>query len=232
MGTAPAKVKKPRPRAKRGHGKKQAGWPTNERDKKFCERWLVHHDHQKAVAEAGFANKNHREVGVQKLQRFRPYLERMLPKVELEVAKKIAIERGDILEAIARIGAANPQDYIKPFSVINAETQMLEQGWTMKLLHELTRDQAAALDTVFYSPTLGGMGYTLPTARTRLSALSTLGEQAAGFTKKPDSTIHQHLHFHTIPLEKIRAAKQMFLQLVSQEEARAVFGNTEADQAQ
>ena len=85
--------------------------PKTARDKLFCERWLVHHDHHLAWREAGFAVRSDRELPLIKLARFRPYLERLQPKVELQVAKKISLERQDILVSIALIGNANVLDY-------------------------------------------------------------------------------------------------------------------------
>jgi hypothetical protein len=204
--------------------------PKNERDKKFCERWLVHHDHNKAIIEAGFSDKNSHNLGLRKLEEFRPYLERLLPKVELEVAKRLGFERGEILEAIARIGNCNALDYIKPYTVINQVTGMMEQRWGMKSLHELTRDQAAAVDKVYFDGELGAICYSLPAAKTRLSAMTTLGEQAANF-KKPGAPTHNHLHFHDVPLEKIRQIKQMLIEAIGPKRAHLAF-RTEAEAEQ
>jgi hypothetical protein len=207
--------------------------PANERDKKFCERWLVHHDHNKAMDEAGFAasNKNH-AAGLQKLMKFRKYLERMQPKVELAVSKKLGYERADILEAIAAIANCNPLDYLKETTLINPTTQMAEQHMVLKPLHELSRAQASAVDSVFFDMTSGRIGYSLPKAKTRLSALTTLGEQAANFKKK-DGQVHTHFHLgDDIPLEKIRAVKQMFIDLMGPRITREVLGFNEEEQAQ
>lgn len=205
--------------------------PTTERDKKFCERWLVHHNHNKAIIEAGYSEKNTNQMGLQKLVQFRPYLERLRPKVDTEVARKLGYERADILEAIGAIGYCNAQDYIREFTVINPETQMSEQRWGLKPLHELTRAQASAVDEVFYDLEAGRVGYALPKAKTRLTALTTLGEQAANF-KKPGDT-HNHLHLgDNVPLEKIRLVKQMFIELMGPQVTRDILGWDETDQAQ
>lgn len=195
--------------------------PKTVRDKLFCERWLVHHDHHRAWREAGFAVRSDRALPLAKLVRFRPYLERMQPKVEMQVAKKIAYERTDILTAIATIGYANAMDYI------------MEEGgkWCLKPLHLLTREQAAAIDEVFYDAEAGRVGYSLPGAKTRLAALATLGEQAAGFKKKED--VHNHLHLgQDVPLEKIRQLKQMFIEAMGPQVTREVLGMTEEEPAQ
>lgn len=223
--------RKPRIKTRPRVVKKQAKEPKNERDKLFCERWLVHHNHNKAIVEAGYSDKNANGLGLQKLVQFRPYLERLRPKVELEVAKKISYERADILEAIAAIGQCNVIDYIEPYTTVNAETGMAEERWALKPIQKLTRAQASAVDSVYYDMTTGLLGYHLPKAKTRLTALTTLGEQAANF-KKPGTT-HNHLHLgENISLEKIRAVKQMFVDLMGPKVTREILGWDEKDQAE
>lgn len=193
--------------------------PTDPRDLKFCERWLIHHDPVKAYQEAGFFGRGGAVArAARKLAMFHAYLERLQPKVDTQVAKKISYERTDILRSIALIANSNALDYIK----------VVAGKFEMKPISELTRDQAAALDRVVLDPETGRMGYSLPAAKTRLAALTALGEQAAGF-KKPD-TVHNHLHLTDIPLDKVRHLKQMLIEAVGQDQARLVFGMTEEDQ--
>lgn len=206
--------------------------PKNERDLKFCERWLVHHDHNRSWRESGFkVHTNSSSQALRKLAIFRRYLERMQPKVELQVAKKIAYDRQDILAAIANIGYANALDYIEEEGVVNPETKVMERHWRLKPLYRLTREQAAAIDEVFWNEAAGTVGYSLPKAKTRLSALTTLGEQAANF-KKSD-VVHNHLHLgEHVPLEKIRQLKQMFIEAMGPQVTRELLGMTEEEQAQ
>ena len=202
--------------------------PSNERDKLFCERWLVHHDHRKAAEESGFSKTNLSETGLTKLAQFRQYLERLRPKVELQTAKKISYERADILDAIAAIGLCNAQDYIKPFTVVNAETQMAETHFGLKPLEELTRAQASAIDSMYYDAQLGRLGYELPKAKTRLTALNTLGEQNSGW-KRPAGATHNHLHLENLPLDKVLAVKRMFVNLIGVPAAREILGYVEEE---
>jgi hypothetical protein len=197
--------------------------PSNSRDKAFCERWLVHHDHGKAAAEAGFSETNKSEAGLRKLAQFRHYLERMRPKVELQVAKKLSYERADILDAIAAIGLCNAQDYIKEFTVVNPVTQMVEMRFGLKPLEELTRAQASAIDSMFYDTEHGRLGYNLPKAKTRLTALNTLGEQQANW-KRPAGATHNHLHLENLPMDKVLAVKKMFVNLIGVPAAREILG--------
>jgi hypothetical protein len=195
--------------------------PKTARDKAFCERWLTHRDPHQAWREAGFAVRSDRELPLRKLSRFKPYLERLQPKVELQVAKKISLERQDILAAIATIGNANVLDYIV----------QVGDEWRLKPLHDLTRAQASAIDNVFWDAEAGRLGYSLPSAKTRLSALTTLGEQAADFKQK--DVVHNHLHLgEGVPLEKIRELKQLFIDAMGPKATRELLGMTEEEQAQ
>jgi hypothetical protein len=195
--------------------------PKTARDRLFVERWLTHRDPHQAWREAGFAVRSDRELPLIKLARFRPYIERLQPKVELHVAKKISLERQDILASIATIGNANALDYI----------EQVGDEWRLKPISMLTRDQASAIDTVFWDAESGRIGYSLPRAKTRLSALSTLGEQAAGFKKK--DAVHNHLHLgQDVPLEKIRQLKQMFIDAMGPQATPELLGMSEEELAQ
>lgn len=195
--------------------------PKTARDKKFCDRWLVHHDTHLAWREAGFAVRSDKELPLIKLARFRPYLERLQPKVELQVAQKISLERQDILAAIAIIGNANALDYIV----------QVGDTWCLKPINLLTREQASAIDNVFWDAESGRIGYSLPAAKTRLAALTTLGEQAADFKKK--DVVHNHLHLgEGVPLEKIRQLKQLFIDAMGPQATRELLGMSEEEQAQ
>jgi hypothetical protein len=222
-----AKKKAPRPRKLRnlpGSPALTQAEPQNERDLKFCERWLVHHDPMRAYTEAGFSTSNHSapKLARRKVERFRRYLQGRLPKIEKLVAKQISYERTDILAGIARIANANALDYVEPYEVIDEATGLLVTKYRMKALTQLTRDQAAAVDTVTYCALTGAITYTLPSAKTRLSAFTTLGEQAAGFSRKDET--HNHLHLHDVPLEKLRHIKGLLIDMVGPNAARQVFG--------
>lgn len=192
--------------------------PKNDRDVAFCKRYVATGDHNLAWVEAGFAkNTNSSYHALRKVQRFRAYIDRLSAKVEVIVAKKISYERTDILAGIAAIGYCNAMDYVK---VIDGQA-------VLKTLTELTREQAAAIDSLSYDGKT--VTYTLPQAKTRLAALTTLGEQAANF-KKPAQN-HQHLHLD-VPLEKIRELKGLFAQALGPQVTREVLGFTEEEQQQ
>ncbi len=203
--------------------------PKNEMDLKFCERWLVHHDHVRAYREAGHSDSNNHTRSARKLQRFRRYLDARLPKVEAIVSRDIAYERKDILEGIARIAYANALDYVTPCVNID-EKGNATPGFRMKTILELTREEAAAVDQVSYDHVTGKISYSLPAAKTRLSAFTVLGEQAAGFSKKDNET-HNHLHLHDLDMEKLRHVKGLLIDLVGTEAARQVFGMHDDDQS-
>jgi hypothetical protein len=197
--------------------------PKTEMDMKFCERWLVHRSHVQAYREAGFSDSANHTRSARKLLRFRRYLESRIPKIEQQVSQKIAYERTDILEGIARIAHANALDYIVPCTDICDGVAV--QSARIKTIFELTRAEAAAIDTVTCDAVSGKISYTLPSAKTRLAAFTTLGEQAAGFSKKESAT-HNHLHLDVAP-EKMERIKAMLLEAAGVDGprvARQIFG--------
>ena len=207
--------------------------PKSERDLKFCERWLVHRDHQRAWGEAGFSvkSRNHSVYANIKFQRLEAYLRRRLPKVEVIAEVRLGYERADILSDIAAIGRCNALDYIKEVDRVDDETGAVTRIKVLKDVSELTRAQAAGIDEVVFNSKLGIIGYTLAPALTRLKALTTLGEQTAGFATK-DETKHQHVHFHAIDLEKVRELKAQLRAIAPPEMVRDLYGRSEEEAAQ
>jgi hypothetical protein len=192
--------------------------PMRERDVLFCKAYVKSGDHNKAWVEAGFTKlSNSSFYALRKVQKFRGYIDRLSAKVEVHVAKKISYERTDILAGIAAIGYCNALDYVK----------VVDGQLALKPMTELTREQAAAIDSLSYDGTT--VTYTLPRAKTRLSALTTLGEQAANF-KKPAAT-HNHLHVD-VPLEKLRELKAQFAAALGPQVTREILGFTEEEQQQ
>ena len=159
------------------------------------------------------------------------YLRRRLPKVEVIAEVRLGYERADILSDIAAIGRCNALDYIKEVDRVDDETGAVTRIKVLKDVSELTRAQAAGIDEVVFNSKLGIIGYTLAPALTRLKALTTLGEQTAGFAKK-DETKHQHVHFHAIDLEKVRELKAQLRAIAPPEMVRDIYGRSEEEAAQ
>lgn len=208
----------------RGKPDTRAAEPKNAKDTLFCERWMVHRDVIKAWKEAGFGHSGAAGTRAKtKLAKFQKWIEARLPKLEAVVAQKMGHERADILNAIANIAHANILNYLVPVTVIKDGVSVTELR--MKHVGELTRDEAAGLDVVFNDVATGQVGYRLPSAKTRLDALRTLGAQTAGFASK-EKAKHQHIHLHgEMPLEKLRELKGQLIQLVGgPDKVRNIFG--------
>jgi hypothetical protein len=205
--------------------------PANERDKNFCDRWLVHHDHARAYRESGFTvNRQFNRCSLEKLKKFRPYLDRLGIKVEAELAKRISYERHDILQAMAAIGFANAQDYMVEAEFTNPGTGIKEKRYILKRLEDLTRLQASAIDEVFYDADMGRIAYSLPVAKTRMVALATLGENTQALKSKDASVVHNHLHLEGVSNEKLEQLERLFIEAVGPQVSREILGLTEDDQ--
>lgn len=201
--------------------------PTNDKDRIFAERYVVHLDHNRAYVEAGWtydvAN------ALRKLKSLKPYIDKLRLKVETKLIGSLSYDRKTILESMAAIGLANPLDYYHEFETMDPKTQQVVRGMALKPLKMLTRLQALAIEDLTYHMDSGRISYKLPSISTKLSALATLGENT-GATKKKEDRGSQHVHFHDVPIDKLKGLMQEFSTLLGPQASRAVLGLTEDDQ--
>lgn len=224
MAKQAAKVKNP-PKAPSQRKSKRA--PRTLADVIFCERWVVHHDHQLAYQEAGF--KRDSAGAIRKLQAMRPYIEKMSEKVEKRVTGELAYERKDILDAMANIGLSNIQDYYKEIRVIDEVTKWESRRMELKPLNELTRAQAHAIDNITIDSRTGRATYTIPDAKTKLKALETVGINTKALSQKNPGALHQHLHLNATP-EQIKGLEEAFKGVFGPVALREIVGLSEEDQ--
>lgn len=220
----------PKPRAKRvmkalSQRVKVYQEPTNAKDQIFAERYAVHLDHNRAYIESGYqydvAN------ALRKLHSLKPYIDKLRAKIENKLIGSLSYQRKDILEGIAAIGMANPLDYYHEFEVMDPKTQQVMKGMALKPLKMLTRLQASAIEDMTYHLESGRISYKLPSLATKLNALNTLGENTGATKKKEDGRTSNHVHFHDVPIEKLRDLMQGFSTLLGPQASRAVLGLTE-----
>lgn len=170
--------------------------PRDEREIKFVEAWLRHHDVQRAWEEAGYSIKNcdyHTEA-TRKYQTLLPYIERRQSQVSKEITKKFVLDQQSILDEMIAVGFANPQDYIE-------ETMELVDGKPVKVqrrknIMSLTRAQAAAVTEIDFHPD-GTVTYKLPDADAKHPFLKDLGQHLGLFHPKLiQEHRHRHMHAH------------------------------------
>lgn len=210
MGKPSTKVK-PRGKVKRVNKArsqtKSRKQPRTLQDVIFCERWVVHHDHNLAYTEAGF--KYDSAGAIRKLQAMRKYIDRMAAKVERRVVGDLAYERKDILDAMANIGLANILDYYEEIRTVDPETGWESRRSQLKPLTALSRAQAHAIDNVTVDSKTGRATYTIPDAKAKLKALEIVGVNTKALAQKKPGTLHQHLHLSATP-EQIKGLEEAF----------------------
>lgn len=203
------------------------GEPRNRQDRLFAERYVVHLDHNLAYTEAGWKYNN--SGAARKLKSLKKYIDKLALKVEAKLVHELSYTRKDILDHMAAIALANPHDYYQDFEILDPKTQTLLRGRALKPINQLTRLQASAIEDLTYHLESGRISYRLPSLSTKMSALTTLAE-TTGVTKKKDEGRQAHVHFHDVPIEKLRDLMGSFATLLGPQASRQVLGLTEEDQ--
>ncbi len=201
--------------------------PLSDIDKVFCERWLVHHNHNVAASEAGISKYSvEKGYGLVKFRQFEKYLSRQLQHNAQAIAKKFVLNQEDILQEMIAIGYANPKDYVEfTERTVGDKTIMIE---TLKPLHKLTRRQASAITNVQFLAD-GTVTYDLPEASKKHPYLKDLGQHLGMFHPK---LIQEHIHAHrlvslsfkTVSNDKIEKLENMFLKELGEEGYRMLGG--------
>lgn len=206
--------------------------PTRANDIKFCQRWLVHKDHNRAGKESGMAATSlNKGNGKTKLLRFLPYLSNELQKREHAVATQFALDQKDIINEMIAIGFANAQDYVKTEELPSTNGHTIKRQ-VQKPLMELTRAQASAISSVTFSPD-GKVTYTIPDEKSKHPYLKDLGQHLGLFHPKLIQE-HRHAHLHRMldfkGLDTERLAKfEADLIDAMGEEAKRVLGIVEGE---
>ena len=203
--------------------------PENERDRKFCERYLVHRNHVRAFREAGFAESSTINGGpAAKYQRFAAYLDKHLRAVDAVVVHQLAYERVDLLDAMAAIALANPQDFIEKYEVL------LEDGTTehrigVRDLMSLPRHLAYAVEEFHCDPTTGVITYTMPSLNTKAKLLKILAENTGAIKRDDLGANHIHLHLKGVPTSVLEQAEAQLIATLGPEKVRALLGDIPHD---
>jgi hypothetical protein len=218
--------------------------PANVRDKKFCDRWLAHYDHNRAYVEAGFSAKSRRRyhLAKAKLKRFTAYLRPFQEAKAQQVGTQLALNEGDVLETMKAIAFANIQDYYVKTSepLVNKVADkdgnvtlepVLFDGKPVyrmdpKPLYELTREQAMGVEPVYAFGRL--VGYQTASFKVRHQYLESLGKNLGlwleDLVKRRENERYKHMHLHLekVPTEKIVEIEQLLIAVVGPEFARSL----------
>lgn len=168
--------------------------PKSEREMKFCEAWLQHHDHHRAWIEAGYSVNTATKEITTKLQVLMPYLEKRQKAITQVISKKFVLDQQSILDEMIAVGFANPQDYIDEYVELVDGQPVTKQ--VRKNIMKLSRAQAAAVTQIDFHPD-GTVTYKLPDADAKHPFLKDLGQHLGLFHPKLiQEHRHRHMHAH------------------------------------
>lgn len=222
---------------------KQMG-PQSDQEKKFCERWLIHFDKDRAFREAGYANTagaGNRALSM--LEKFADYLRPIREAKAKIIAERLAIDSDQVLQGMVK------QVFFDPTSFYERSTEPLtesvkEKGhkepmervkmWHGKPIYaerlkpysDLTPEQRAVVELT--GELAGRIQYRLPTIREKHMYLTSLGRQFGMFSEKIIFERHNHKHTHHhvsfegVPTQKLARLTQQMLPLVELEFAQSL----------
>jgi hypothetical protein len=231
---------------------KQMG-PQTDRDKLFCERWLIHFDKDRAYREAGFQCKSN-AVGTRalnKLDRFADYLRPIRDAKAKLVAERLVMNSDQVLQRMAKQAFFDPTGFFErspePLTKIIKDKDGKESeevrtwhgqpiyGERLKPYADLTPEQRIVVEIT--SDAGERLRYRLPTIREQHTYLRDLGQQFGMFADKLIIERHQHKHQHhtldfaNVPTAKLIALTRQMLPLVDLEFAQ-MLGYTPEDVAE
>lgn len=207
--------------------------PPTAKDQIFINQYILHRDHNRAYVEAGF--KYDTAGALRKAKALEKHIQRLMVPVEKQLVRRLAYEREDILDAMAQVGLTNAQDYIHQYEFVYppehpTKAGRIEMRWGLKPLHMLTREQAFAVEDIAYNAISGVMTYSLPSLTVKHKYLQTLGENTKALNPQNPQHLHQHVHLHGIPTEKLRAIENELVRQLGVDSVRDVIGLTTEDQ--
>lgn len=232
--------------------RKQLG-PQTDRDKAFCERWLIHFDKDRAYKEAGFKwSTNGGHAALSKLERFADYLRPIREAKAKLVAERLMIDQDQVLQGMVKKVFFDPTTFfersaqpLKHMVAAAGKSEKVEEVRTwhgapvyaerLKPYSDLTPEQRAVVEIT--SDAGDQIRYRLPTIREQHTYLTSLGRQFGMFAEKLIIERHQHKHQHhtldfaNVPTAKLNALTRQMLPLVDLEFAQ-MLGYTPEDVAE
>lgn len=228
----------------------QMGMPRTDRDRLFCERWLIHFDKDRAYREAGFAGgAGMGKRALDKLERFAEYLRPLREAKAKLVAERLMVDSQQVLEGMVKKVFFDPTTFYerteKPLTElvkVLGKDEKVEQvsmwhgkpvyGERMKPYSELTPEQQAVVEIT--SEAGDRIRYRLPSIREQHTYFTSIGRQFGMFAEKLILERHNHNHQHHtldftgVPTQKLFALQRQLLPLVDPEFAR-LLGYTPQD---
>ena len=228
--------------------------PQTDREKLFCERWLVHYDKDRAYREAGYSINNQAtgHLASSLLAKFADYLRPIQEAKAKLVAERLMVDSDQVLEAMVKRVFFDPSSFYDRTSEpltelvkVKGRQEKVEQvmmwdgkpvyGERLKPYSELTPEQRLVVEIT--NDTGERIRYRLPTIREQHLHLTSLGRQFGLFAEKliMERHLHKHTHHHldfkNVPTQKIQQLTRQMLPLVGLEFAQQLGFTPEEVQA-
>lgn len=161
--------------------------PKTEKLTKFFQLVAAHQNKERAAREAGYSEAWARCRMHQYVREYQPFLHWLQGQHSKAVAKHITVTKQSVIDELAKVAFANPQDYVKrkPGSPDNAP--LFEQI----PIDKLPRDMAAAIGS-FTIDKEGKMTYSLLRKTPELLMLA----KSMGLASEKLIVQHNHAHLH------------------------------------
>jgi len=221
--------------------------PQTEQDKRFCERWLIHFDKDRAYREAGFSTAgNAGHLATSKLHKFADYLRPIREAKAKIMAERLSIHSEKLVHGmaekvfydVASFFERTDEPIMEEVEIRGEDgetrTEIRMKTWHGKPIYgerlkpftDLTPEQQAVVEVEH--DRFGVVSYRLPTIMEQHAYLTSLGKQLGMFSEKlimerhVHSHVHQHLTFDNVPTQKLNALALQLLPLAGEEFAKAL----------
>lgn len=124
----------------------------NNKQIRFCEEFVIHHNASKAAASAGYSTNNSKAIGYQ--LRNNPEIDNYIKQLEKERQEELGINRTALLIESNKIAKINIKDFM---TISHYEKKIDNEGndievpiYRIKHINELTDDQTACIKKYHY----------------------------------------------------------------------------------
>lgn len=104
-----------------------------EKQKRFCEEYLIDLNATQAAIRAGYSEETARQIGSENLSK--PYIEARIQALKEERSKRTEITADNVLKELAKLAFSNPSN-------------LYDENGDLKPIHELDYDVAASIQEI------------------------------------------------------------------------------------
>lgn len=183
--------------------------PKKEQLLKFCQLVASHNNKERAAREAGYSASWAKCSMHRYVRQYQPYIHWLQNQHSKAVAKLITVSKQTVIDELAKIAFANPQDYFRRKPTSTETDPRFEQI----AMDKLPRDLAAAIGSVTVDKD-GRMTYSLLRKTPELLMLA----KAMGLSSEKLIVQHNHAHLHAhmdlsnVPSETLEHVEKLLTQ--------------------